>query len=138
VIETYKSENNPKIEIKMLADLPESIKFSGSSTFLRLALFNLLANGVRYAHSRLHINLQESKGNLHIIIENDGPPIPEAKWDSIFKPFFRLDTSRSPETGGTGLGLTIVKKVAEMHCGQVYVAHSDLGGTRFELIFPCI
>ena len=137
VIETYKSENDPKIEIKMLADLSESIKLRGNSTFLRLALFNLLANGVRYALSRLHVNLQESEGNLFIIIENDGPPIPEEKWDLIFKPFFRLDTSRSRETGGTGLGLTIVKKVAEMHCGQVYVAQSDLGSTRFKLIIPC-
>ncbi len=137
VIETYKSENDPKSEIKMLADLSESIKFRGNSTFLRLALFNLLANGIRYAHSRLHVNLQESEGNLLIIIENDGPPIPEAKWDSIFKPFFRLDTSRSRETGGTGLGLAIVKKVVHMHRGQVCVGQSDLGGARFELKFPC-
>jgi two-component system sensor histidine kinase RstB len=137
VVEKYKSENDSKIEIEMVPDLRESMKFSGSSTLLRLALINLLANGARYAHSRVLVNLREEGGNIVIIVENDGPPIPEAQRNAIFEPFFRLDTSRSRETGGTGLGLAIVKKVVDMHRGQVSVVQSDLGGARFELILPC-
>ena len=136
VIEKYTCENDSRIEIEVLANLPESMTFSGSSTLLRLALINLLANGTRYAQSRVVVNLRESTGTIVIIVENDGTPIPEAQWNAIFEPFYRIDTSRSRETGGRGLGLAIVKKVVDMHRGQVRVAQSGLGGARFELIIP--
>jgi len=136
VIEKYTCENDSRIEIEVLADLPDSIILSGSSTLLRLALINLLANGTRYAQSRVVVNLRESTRTIVIIVENDGTPIPEAQWNAIFEPCYRIDTSRSRETGGKGLGLAIVKKVVDMHRGQVRVAQSGLGGARFELIIP--
>ena len=69
--------------------------------------------------------------HAYIAVDDEGPGIPPEMRDRVFERFFRLDSSRSRETGGTGLGLAIVKHAALSLGGTVHVEDSDLGGSRF-------
>jgi two-component system osmolarity sensor histidine kinase EnvZ len=99
------------------------------------ALTNLIANAARYAR---HIAVRAGRrGNaVEIVIDDDGPGIPEARRDDVFKPFFRLDASRNPGTGGVGLGLTIARDVVRGHGGDLVLADSPLGGLRVRATVP--
>ncbi|HBT41908.1 MAG TPA: two-component sensor histidine kinase, partial [Rhodospirillaceae bacterium] len=63
-------------------------------------------------------------------VDDDGPGIPEDKRAEVFRPFFRLDDSRNPETGGVGLGLTIARDVVRSHGGEILLSESPAGGLR--------
>ncbi|CUJ48512.1 Sensor protein RstB [Achromobacter xylosoxidans] len=102
--------------------------------YMSRALLNLVQNAVRYAHGRIDIALTHSPtGHFELIVDDDGPGIPVADRERIFEPFIRLDESRDRGTGGAGLGLAIVQRVAAGHHGSICVADSPLGGARFVL-----
>jgi two-component system sensor histidine kinase RstB len=74
---------------------------------------------------------------VRIDVEDDGPGVPAAERQEVFKPFARLDDSRARHSGGYGLGLSIVHKVMTWHGGSVAVDDSpELGGARFTLLLP--
>lgn len=98
---------------------------------LRRAFSNLLQNALRYTSTVIVVGIEAGPtGYWRLVIEDDGPGIPDAERQRIFEPFYRLDRSRDRATGGFGLGLAIVRKVAERHGGQVWVEDSLLGGAR--------
>ena len=70
------------------------------------------------------------------MVEDEGPGIPDAELRRVFEPFYRLEQSRSRETGGTGLGLAIAQSIAEAHGGQVTLANRSEGGLRAILSLP--
>ncbi len=97
---------------------------------------NLVNNAVRYAKSKVRIHCA-CEGNMYRIdVEDDGPGIPQEKWEAVFTPFARLDTSRNRKSGGYGLGLSIVRSIAYWHGGVAGVYSSDLGGAKFTVIWP--
>jgi signal transduction histidine kinase len=100
------------------------------------ALNNLFQNAYRYATSRIHIDFTLIDGKFHLMVDDDGPGIPEEKHDTIFEPFTRLCSSRDRNSGGYGLGLAIVRRIAEAHLGTIEIVKSNLGGTAFLLKFP--
>ncbi|MGD8325137.1 MAG: ATP-binding protein, partial [Gammaproteobacteria bacterium] len=74
---------------------------------------------------------------FRLSVEDDGPGIPEDAREAVFRAFSRIDDSRSRETGGSGLGLAVVVRVAELHGGRATVDSSpDLGGARFSICWP--
>jgi signal transduction histidine kinase len=101
------------------------------SYFLGRAVDNLLRNGFTYADKRIHIYLDQTSDACRICIENDGKPIPQEDKKRLFDPFVRLDDSRDKDSGGTGLGLTIVAQIVKAHHGKVWVEDSELGGAKF-------
>jgi two-component system osmolarity sensor histidine kinase EnvZ len=101
----------------------------------RRCLANLVANAQRYAH-RVAIAAARHGGAIEIIVDDDGPGIPRDKREEVFRPFFRLDPSRNPETGGIGLGLTIARDVVRGHGGDLVLDDSPLGGLRARLRLP--
>jgi len=102
-----------------------------------LALSNLLANALRYARKNVTIEVARKNGLCRLVVEDDGEGIPEEHRASVFHAFTRLDNSRNRETGGFGLGLAIVARVAMLHRGRVSVDSSaSLGGARFALEWP--
>ncbi|HEX6398827.1 MAG TPA: ATP-binding protein [Steroidobacteraceae bacterium] len=104
---------------------------------MELALSNLLANALRYARKNVGIELSRANGMYRLVVEDDGEGIPEAHRASVFHAFTRLDTSRNRETGGFGLGLAIVARVAMLHRGRVSAESSaSLGGARLALEWP--
>jgi len=96
---------------------------------------NLVDNAMRYAG---HVSLRAGRrGNVvEITVDDDGPGIPADKRDEVFKPFFRLEGSRNPVTGGVGLGLTIARDVIRSHGGDIILDESPNGGLRARLRLP--
>ncbi len=101
----------------------------------RRCLTNLIDNATRYAE---HVSVRAGKrgDSVDITIEDDGPGIPEESRDDVFKPFFRIDESRNPGTGGVGLGMTIARDVVRGHGGDIELDESPIGGLRARIKLP--
>jgi signal transduction histidine kinase len=102
---------------------------------LRRCLTNLIDNACKYGKvARVTIALEQQK--IAIRICDQGPGIPEAELEAVFEPFYRLEASRSRDTGGTGLGLTIALNIAENHHGQLRLRNLSEGGLEVLLELP--
>src|SRR5690606_37729466 len=101
-----------------------------------LALSNLVVNACRYAATQVRIGFESDGKSYALVVEDDGPGIPEAERETVFKAFARLDDSRNRDTGGYGLGLAIVARIAALHGGSARVERSALGGARFVVAWP--
>jgi two-component system osmolarity sensor histidine kinase EnvZ len=104
------------------------------SAFKR-SMTNLVDNAIRYAE---HVSVRAGhRGDaVEITIDDDGPGIPEAERIDVFKPFYRVESSRNPGTGGIGLGLTIARDVIRGHGGDIDLAGSPNGGLRVSVRIP--
>jgi len=102
---------------------------------LRRCLSNLIGNAQRYG-KHVAIRAGQRGRGVEITIDDDGPGIPADKREEVFKPFYRLDQSRNPETGGTGLGLTIARDVLRNHGGDLTLEEAPGGGLRARLWLP--
>ncbi|HSI87128.1 MAG: ATP-binding protein [Candidatus Methylacidiphilales bacterium] len=92
---------------------------------MRRAIRNIIENAVRYG-DRARVSLHASPGvsdGVEIIVEDDGPGVPEAQRENVFTPFLRLETSRNRSTGGVGLGLSIARSIMRGHGGDIYLSH---------------
>ncbi len=101
-------------------------------------IFNLIENGIKYNVSggRLSITLKRDADNVLLLIEDTGVGIPAESLEHVFERFYRVDKARSRKSGGSGLGLSIVRNMVERNHGQIYV-NSVLGkGTVFTVEFP--
>jgi len=104
---------------------------------MELALNNLLANALRYAKRKVNVTIMRDKDVYRLVVEDDGEGIPEGDRMAIFRAFTRLDTSRNRDTGGFGLGLAIVARIAALHRGRVVAETSaSLGGAKLALEWP--
>jgi signal transduction histidine kinase len=102
---------------------------------LRRAIRNVAENGVKYGkRSRIHMN--GDARNVRIIVDDDGPGIPEDQMERAFQPFVRLEESRSRETGGSGLGLAITRSIVLNHGGDVALMNRSEGGLRVVITLP--
>ncbi len=97
------------------------------------AVGNLLQNAAKYGNGEVRVTLEREWNCISIHVDDNGPGIPETERIRIFEPFSRLDSSRNRGTGGFGLGLAIVRRVALSHGGTATVSESDLGGSRFTI-----
>ncbi|MGH6878029.1 MAG: sensor histidine kinase [Rhizomicrobium sp.] len=102
---------------------------------IRRAVRNLIQNAVAYG-SRADVCLSVAPDRYEIIVEDDGPGIPDPDRTRVFEPFVRLDASRNAETGGCGLGLTLVKAIAEGHGGRIALENRSKRGLRARLSLP--
>lgn len=98
-------------------------------------LTNLIENAQRFGRT-VAVHAARYERTIEVTIDDDGPGIPPAERDNVFKPFYRLDGSRNPTTGGVGLGLAIALDVARSHGGNIYLEDSTLGGLRARLRLP--
>ncbi|MDB5991902.1 MAG: histidine kinase [Herbaspirillum sp.] len=102
---------------------------------LRRCLTNLLDNAIKYGHSA-EISIAIENAKVVIRIRDHGNGIPAAQLEAVFEPFFRLETSRSRDTGGTGLGLTIARNIAENHGAVLSLSNCQDGGLQATLLIP--
>jgi signal transduction histidine kinase len=109
--------------------------YSGKLSILRRAITNLIDNAV--AHSQtVVIRIEDSPAEMQVVIEDDGPGIPQADLVRVTEPFVRLDESRNLDTGGVGLGLAIVRDAAAYHGGTLTLENRESGGLRARLVLP--
>ena len=105
--------------------------------YMHRAIQNLIGNAGRYANSKVVVTFSVGADTCRIDVADDGPGIPEQEWSRVFTPFARLDDSRTRSTGGYGLGLSIVRRIAYWHGGRAMVCQDEpLGGAKFSLIWP--
>jgi two-component system phosphate regulon sensor histidine kinase PhoR len=110
----------------------------GSQKELFSALSNLVSNAIRYTPlgGLVHLTFSQTEDQLTVSVKDTGPGIPSEHLPRLTERFYRIDQSRSRETGGTGLGLAITKHVMQRHGGELQI-QSELGkGSTFNLIFP--
>ncbi|MDD3669204.1 MAG: ATP-binding protein [Alphaproteobacteria bacterium] len=99
------------------------------------AITNILSNAGRYAR-RARVTLGIRNHMARIVVDDDGPGIPEHKRAEVFKAFYRLEESRNTATGGVGLGLTIARDIILSHGGTISLSDSPLGGLRVVMALP--
>ncbi len=102
---------------------------------MRRAITNLSSNACREG-TKVEISLLKQSSHAVIIIDDNGPGIKEENFTDVFKPFYRIETSRNLSTGGLGLGMTIARDIARSHGGDVKLNKSPLGGLRAILSIP--
>jgi two-component system osmolarity sensor histidine kinase EnvZ len=99
------------------------------------ALANLVSNACKYAkHVWVEARAQEEA--IEVFVDDDGPGIPKDQRDEVFRPFYRLEKSRNPKTGGVGLGLSIAQDIIHSHGGEIYLEQSPKGGLRAVVRLP--
>ncbi|BBB25903.1 ATP-binding protein [Amphritea japonica] len=100
------------------------------------ALTNLIRNADKFAQQRIELSINQQAGFAVICVEDDGVGIPEADRERVFEPFERVDNARTRESGGHGLGLSIVREIVAQHEGYIQISESSLGGARIEVYLP--
>ncbi len=114
----------------------------GTPPLLRSAVENVVRNAVRYTPEGTAVKIslrcrrENGGGEAVITVRDEGAGVPEESLQDIFRPFYRLDSSRTRETGGTGLGLAITERAVRLHGGTVKAENVPGGGFRIELRLP--
>jgi signal transduction histidine kinase len=130
-VQSDMAEMGGRVAIEGAARAP----FPGRPQALKRCLANLLENAVKYGKSA-RIIFNDDGTRLEIRIQDEGPGLPQAELEKVFEPFYRVEGSRSRETGGTGLGLTIARSAAEAHGGNLILRNRAEGGLEAVLILP--
>ncbi len=109
--------------------------FNGRKLSIQRCLNNLIENSTKFAN-KIEINFQKLKSNIIIHIEDDGPGIPIQERENVFKPFYKIDKSRSKESSSVGLGLSISSDIIRSHGGKIELADSKYGGLKVIISLP--
>jgi two-component system, OmpR family, osmolarity sensor histidine kinase EnvZ len=123
--------NNEKLIISEM----DEIKLEGRPMALKRSFENIIQNGLTYGN-KVIISIKKGTNRVIIEIEDDGPGIPEDQYKNVFKPFFRLDKSRSLNQSGVGLGLAIVEDIINSHGGSIQLGKSRLKGLQVKIFLP--
>jgi signal transduction histidine kinase len=115
------------------ADAPLEVR--GSPAALARVAANLVGNAIAYAGAA-EVRLAAEDGFALLVVEDRGPGIPQAERAAVFEPFYRVEPSRNRESGGAGLGLTIVRQIVEGHGGKVAAEDRPGGGARLAVRLP--
>ncbi len=128
------SDRNLSVEVDLT---DREITINGDPSRLKQLIINLLENSCRYtdAGGRIRITCPAT-GSPHIVIEDTAPAVPADALSRVFDRLYRVDNSRSRDSGGSGLGLAICKSIVTAHGGTISAAPSDLGGLKITVEFP--
>ena len=124
-------------QVKINFELVDTIEFKGYSNLLKIAIKNILKNAIQFSHKNSQIIVKSyKKGNtFNISIQDFGIGIPLNEQEKIFEKFYRTDKSRNKNSGGTGLGMSIVKKIIDIHKGSIKIESIENVGTTVTISF---
>ena len=111
------------------------VKTSGRPLQLKRAIQNIIDNSIRYSN-KLNIEIFLNDEGCIIVIEDNGPGIPDKNYEDVFKPFFSLDPSRNKLKGESGLGLSITRDIIRAHGGEIKLSKSSYGGLKSLIQLP--
>tara|TARA_B100000886_G_scaffold307971_1_gene241350 strand:- start:2316 stop:3635 length:1320 start_codon:yes stop_codon:yes gene_type:complete len=129
IIENKIKNSNLKIKIE------NDVSFYGRKNALQRCFSNIINNGLTYGE-KISVTVQKSSNRVAILFDDDGPGIPIEHYRNVFKPFFRLDKSRSLNKSGVGLGLAIVEDIVHSHGGNIQLSKSNIGGLQVKISLP--
>ena len=131
----FNSIKNQFVSEKLTIYSKEKIELEVRPSALKRSFVNIIQNGLAYGNNVI-VNIQKGNNRALITIEDDGPGIPEDQYKNVFKPFFRLDKSRSLNQSGVGLGLAIVEDIINAHGGAIQLGKSKDGGLQVRVTLP--
>ena len=146
---TQSQENTSKIDLLMLLNSiknqlnnekltivsKDEIELKARPSALKRSFENIIQNGLTYGN-KVFVEIQKGNKRALITIDDDGPGIPEDQYKNVFKPFYRLDKSRSLNQSGVGLGLAIVEDIINAHGGSIQLGRSKLNGLQVKISLP--
>ena len=139
MVEEVLADLTPLAEARGIAlESSGDARLTGSDTLIYRLVFNLVENAIRYSRpdTAVRVSACEEGGRVVLRVEDSGPGIPEQFRKSVFQPFFRVDSSRSREYGGVGLGLSLVWEIVALHGGTVEVEKSSADGAVMRVELP--
>ena len=128
IIQKYENKNISK-------DIIGEIYINGRKNLLRRCFNNIIDNAIKYG-SKVDVSLSKKSKNLFIIIGDDGPGIPEAEYNNVFKPFYKIDKGRAEAKSSVGLGLSIASDIIRSHGGYIRLNKSKLNGLEVKIFLP--
>lgn len=140
VVQKYLADTEDLIagkDLQINCHFPDSVLIDANRILMEKVFSNLIGNAVKYAPPKaaIRITAREGQGSWLFSIENTGTHIPEEAIPKLFEAFYRVDTSRSRQTGGSGLGLVIVQKILQQHGSRCDVRNTE-EGVEFFFAFP--
>ena len=115
--------------------LDKTIVMNGRKNLIQRCLNNLIDNSIKYSNN-IDIQLTKNNNYLSVIIDDDGPGISKKEYNNVFKPFYKIDKSRSDTKSSVGLGMSIASDVVKSHGGSIVLDKSPQNGLRVKVIFP--
>ena len=122
------------IKIKFFA-AENPVEIRAKEQALRRVVTNIVANASRYG-KKIEVRVEQGTKEVRIIVDDNGPGIPQDKREAVFRAFYRIENSRNKETGGIGLGLAITKDIITAHGGHIVLEDGPLGGLRVVIKLP--
>ena len=111
------------------------IYFTGRKNLIQRCMINIINNANNFA-KEISVNLEKIKNNIIIIIEDNGPGIPENEYGNVFKPFYKIDKSRNQTKSSVGLGMSIASDIIKSHGGNIELGKANLGGLKVKISLP--
>ena len=127
---TKKYENK-----KINFSIEENLEINVRPNSIKRCLVNLMDNGLSYG-KKVEILAKKTANNIIILVDDDGPGIPEKEYQNVMKPFYRIDKSRGQNKSGVGLGLSIANDIIRSHGGSISLEKSPLNGLRVRISLP--
>ena len=128
IINKYNNKNITK-------NIQSRVYLNGRKNLIKRCLNNLIENSIKYGN-KLNVELSKKKTNLVIIVEDDGPGIPEDEYENVFKPFYKIDKGRADSKSSVGLGLSIASDIIRSHGGNIKLNKSALNGLEVKIFLP--
>ncbi len=113
----------------------ENLIIQGRKNLIRRSFANIIENGFSYGN-KIYVQIKKSVGSIVIIIDDDGPGIPKKEYENVFKPFYRIDKSRSLNRSGVGLGLSIAQDIVKSHGGNISLSGNKYNGLSVKVSLP--
>ena len=119
----------------ILKDLAPRVYFNGRKNLINRCINNIIDNALKYGN-KVQIRFNKKKTDLLIMIDDDGPGIPNKEYDNVFKPFYKIDKSRADAKSSVGLGLSIASDIIRSHGGNIVLDKSKLNGLSVKIFLP--
>ena len=126
-------KNYEKSKYDLISD--NNISIQGKKNLIRRSISNVVENGLSYGN-KIFVELKKSVSSAIIIIEDNGPGVPKKEYENVFKPFYRIDKSRSLNRSGVGLGLSIAQDIVKSHGGNIVLSDSKHKGLSVKISLP--
>ena len=120
---------------EIITDIQEKVYLDGRKNLIQRCLNNLIDNSIKYSQNIL-ISLKKSDNAITIVIDDDGPGIHKNERENVFKPFYKIDKSRSDSKSSVGLGLSIASDIIRSHGGNIKLETSPQKGLRVKIFLP--
>ena len=120
---------------EITTDISKEVFLDGRKNLMQRCFGNLIDNTIKYS-ANVYISLRKLNNNILIIVDDDGPGIPENERENVFKPFYKIDKSRGDSKSSVGLGLSIASDIVKSHGGNIKLETSPTNGLRIKVILP--